>query len=286
MARPSLARRLGTASLLTALVLVPAACGGDDDKATDATSSETSQSTEESADTGETEEAAGDLEELTAEEFYPAMMAALQAAGTMGFSVVTTGGPTATEMSGQMRYDDEGIDMTGSSTGGEPLEMVLLDKIMYLSGGGLPLPDGKTWLKVDLSDPNSLFGQLGKSTDPSNMFKAMEAPKRFELVGTEDVDGVETNHYNVVMDTSSYAKAMEMPAEMSGMLPTEIAIDMWLDADNQPRKFSQELALPDMTGSGQPTKTKVEGSYYDFGTDVVIEAPPAAEVADNIPGMS
>ena len=292
MARPSLARRLGTASMLSALVLIPAACGCDDNKATDATSSETSaeaddsESTEESAAPDETQEASGDLEELSAEEFYPAMMAALQEAETMGFSVVTTGGPTATEMSGQMRYDDDGIDMLGSSTGGEPLEMVLLDKIMYISGGGLPLPDGKKWLKVDLSDPTSLFGQLGKSTDPSSMFKAMEAPKRFELLGTEEVDGVETNHYNVVMDTSSYAKAMEMPVEMSGLLPKEIAIDMWVDADNRPRKFSQELELPDMTGSGQPTKSKVEGSYYDFGADVDIEAPPAAEVADNIPGMS
>ena len=71
---------------------------------------------------------------------------------------------------------------------------------------------GKKWLKIDMSDPDSLFGMLGKSTDPELMFKAMEEPKEFELLGTEEVDGVETNHYRVVMDTAAYAEAMEMPA--------------------------------------------------------------------------
>ena len=104
--------------------------------------------------------------------------------------------------------------MAAGTTGAQAFEMVMLDKTLYISGAGLPLPDGKKWLKVDLSDPNSLFGQLGKSTDPSTMFKAMEAPKSFELLGTEEVDGVETNHYNVVMDTASYAEAMELPAEI------------------------------------------------------------------------
>ena len=290
MARPSLARRLGVASVLTTLVLTAAACGGDDDTSATDTSSETSgqtDGTETTTDSEDSEAASGDLEELSAEEFYPAIMDALQEAETMAFTVSTTGGPMATEMSGQMRYSDDGIDMSAATTSGQPLDMVLLDKTMYISGGGLPLPDGKTWFKVDLSDPDSLFGQLGKSTDPSLMFKAMEAPKEFELLGTEDVDGVETNHYNVVMDTTKYAEAMDMPAEMSGSMPDEIAIEMWVDADDQPRKFRQQLELPDPTGGGKATTTTTtEGTYSDFGGDVEIEAPPAADVADNIPGMS
>ena len=190
------------------------------------------------------------------------------------------------ELTGQLRYQDDGIEMAAATTGAQAFEMVMLDKTLYIAGAGMPLPDGKKWLKVDLSDPNSLFGQLGKSTDPSAMFKAMEAPKEFELIGTEDVDGVETNHYNVVMATDSYAKAMDLPAEMMQAMPKEIAIEMWVDADNQPRKFRQQIELPDMTGSGQKTKTTTEGTYFDFGSDVDISAPPAAEVADNVPGMS
>jgi hypothetical protein len=280
MARPSLARRLGAASLLTTLVLTSASCGGDDGTATDgSSSSETSDSTDDS------EEASGDLEELSADEFYPAVMAAMQEAESMAFNITTSGGTSSTEMSGVMEYAEEGIAMQASSTGAQAMEMVMLEKILYISGAGLPLPDGKTWLKVDMTDPDSLFGQLGKSTDPSLMFKAMEAPKEFELLGTEEVDGVETNHYNVVMVTASYAEALDLPAEMAKFLPKEIGMDMWVDGDNRPRKFHQELEVPSMSGSGTPTKSTIEGTYSDFGTDVDIEAPPAAEVADNIPGL-
>ena len=283
MARPSLARRLGAASLLTTLVLTSASCGGDDDTtATDDTGSET---TDDSTDE-ETEEASGDLEELTADEFYPAVMAALQEAESMGFSITSSGGDAATEMSGVMEYEDDGISMEASSTGAQAMEMVMLDKVLYIAGGGLPLPEGKKWFKVDMTDPDSLFGQLGKSTDPNLMFKAMETPKEFELLGTEEVDGVETNHYNVVMDTASYADALDLPAEVAKFLPKEIGIEMWVDADNQPRKFHQELEVPSMSGGGEPTLSTTEGTYYDFGTEVDVQAPPAAEVADNIPGLS
>ena len=119
------------------------------------------------------------------------------------------------DMQGVMRYDDDGIDMqaSGSGQGADELEMIMLDKVLYMTGVGMDLGD-KKWLKIDMSDPDSLFGMLGKSTDPELMFKAMEEPKEFELLGTEEVDGVETNHYRVVMDTAAYAEAMEMPAEM------------------------------------------------------------------------
>lgn len=285
MARPSLARRLGAATLLTALVLTAAACGGESDTAaTDGASS--SDATGEGTDAGEEIDApSGELDELSAEEFYPAVMAALQEAETMGFTLTTTGGPTATDLDGVIRFDDDGIDMQASSTGAQAMEMVILDKLLYISGVGMPLPDGKTWLKVDLSDPDSLFGQLGKATDPSVMFKAMESPKEFEVLGTEEVDGVETTHYNVVMDTAAYGKALDMPAEMMQFLPKEIGVEMWVDADDQPRRFRQELELPAMTDGGEPTQTTTEGTYTDFGTDVVIEAPPAGEVADDMPGM-
>ncbi|PUA82582.1 hypothetical protein [Nocardioides currus] len=290
MARSSLARRLGAASLLTTLVLTSASCGGDtDSKATDASSSSDSSQSDDTTDEttdDTTEEASGDLEELSADEFYPAVMSAMQDAGSMAFSITTTGGPAATEMAGTMEYGDDGVQMQASSTGAQAMEIVLLDKTMYISGAGMPLPEGKTWLKVDLSDPDSLFGQIGKSTDPSFMFKAMEAPKEFELVGTEEIDGEPTNHYNVVMDTATYAEALELPAEVSKFMPKEIAMEMWVDGDNRPRQFRQELELPDMTGGSKTTKSVTEGKYFDFGTDVEIEEPPADEVADNVPGLS
>jgi hypothetical protein len=289
MARPTLARRLGAATLLTGLALTSAACGSESDSDSEAsTGSDTSQSSEETSTEEEPADSSGDLEELEAAEFYPAVMEALQEAGSFAFTLTsTTEGSDAggMEMDGVMRYDDQGVDLRASGTaqGSQELEMIVLDKVLYMSGMGMDLGD-KKWFKVDMSDPNSLFGMLGKSTDPQLMFKAMEEPKSFELLGTEEVDGVETNHYEVVMDTSAYAEAMEIPAQMATSLPEDIAVEMWVDADDLPRQFRQELELP-AAGGAEPSTTTTEGTYSDYGTDVTIEAPPASEVSDRMPGM-
>ena len=285
MARPTLARRLGTATVLTALTLSVAACGSDDGSEA-STGSDTSAAGEESAESGD--EPSGDLEELDAAEFYPAVMGALKDAETFSFTTSTSSEGTdagSMEIAGVMRYAEDGIDMQASGTGqgSDQLEMIMLDKVLYMSGVGMDLGD-KKWLKIDLSDPNSLFGMIGKSSDPETMFKAMEEPREFELLGTEEVDGVETNHYRVVMDTDAYIKAMDMPAALASSMPEDIGVEMWVDADNLPRQFRQELEIPAIAG-GQPSTSTTEGTYSDYGTDVTIEAPPAAEVSDKMPGM-
>lgn len=306
MARPTLARRLGAATLLTTLALTTVACGGDSgseassgsdtsEPSESPESPESPESSESSEDTsteesGESGESSGDLEELGASEFYPAVMGALQEAETFSFSIGSSAegaGGGDMDMQGVMRYDDDGIDMqaSGSGRGVEGLEMIMLDKVLYMTGAGMGMDMGdKKWLKIDMSDPDSLFGMIGRSTDPALMFKAMEEPKDFELLGSEEVDGVETNHYRVVMDTAAYAEAMEIPAQMSSALPEDIAVEMWVDADNLPRRFRQEVELPAM-GGGEASTSTTEGTYGDYGTDVTIEAPPASEVSDDLPGM-
>ena len=161
------------------------------------------------------------------------------------------------------------------------MEMILLDKAMYMKSPSFGT--GDKWLKIDLSDPNSLFGMIGKATDPEVMFKAMESPKKLELVGSEDVDGVETNHYRITMDPTQYLKAMEFPAAMADMLPKELVTEMWVDGDNLPRRFAQTIEVPAMGGGGATSST-TEGTYSDYGTDVEIEAPPADQVTESFPG--
>ena len=171
--------------------------------------------------------------------------------------------------------------MKATGTGAQAMEMILVDKAMYMKSASFGT--GDKWLKIDLSDPSSLFGMIGKATDPEVMFEAMEAPKKLELVGSEDVDGVETNHYRITMDPTQYLEAMEFPAAMADMLPKELVTDMWVDADNLPRKFTQTVEVQ-APGGGAPTSSTTEGTYADFGTDVEIEAPPASEVTE-APGM-
>jgi hypothetical protein len=282
----SLARRLGSAALVLTMGAGLAACS-DDSGSTDASSSATDESadgTEESADDSadEPDEATeASLTELSAADFYPSVMAALQEAETFAFETTSgTGGQTQT-MSGTARFSDEGVEMQATGSGAQAMDMILLGQAMYMKSPDLGT--GDKWLKIDLSDPDSLFGMIGKATDPEVMFKAMETPKKLELVGSEEVDGVETNHYRITLDPTQYIKAMEFPAAMADMMPKELVTEMWVDADNLPRKFAQTTEIKGM-GGGQPTTSTTEGTYSDFGIDVEIEEPPASEVTEQ-PGL-
>ena len=285
---PSLSRRLGAAALgLTVGVGVSA--GGGDSGTDDPSSSASDESSDPGTDEA-TEEAAEEeseapeetsLAELSADDFYPSVMAALQDAGSFRFTTTSDSAGQAQEMSGEARFGDDGVEMKASSTGAQAMDLILVDQAMYMKSPSLGA--GDKWLKIDLSDPNSLFGMIGKATDPEVMFKAMESPEKLELIATEEVDGVETNHYRITMDPTSYLEAMEFPPAMADMLPQELVTEMWVDGDDLPRKFTQTVEVKAPNG-GPTTTGNTEGTYSDFGTDVEIEAPPASEVTEQ-PGM-
>jgi hypothetical protein len=288
----TLSRRLGAAALVLTIGAGVSACG-DDAGSTDASSSsddstgagtdEGTDTTDEETEEPETEEAEAEasLAELSVDDFYPSVMAALREAETFTFTTTSDSAGQAQEMAGEARFGDDGVEMKATGTGAQAMEMILVDKAMYMKSPSFGT--GDKWLKIDLSDPNSLFGMIGKATDPEVMFKAMESPEKLELIGSEDVDGVETNHYRITMDPTQYLAAMEFPAAMADMLPKELVTDMWVDADNLPRRFSQTVEVK-APGGGAPSTSTTEGTYADFGTDVEVEAPPASEVTE-APGM-
>jgi hypothetical protein len=289
MRATTLARRLGTTALVVSLGLGVASCS-DDGSSGDTSSSTADDSTDDSTDDGTEEptdesEAAGEasLAELSVDDFYPSVMAAMREAETFRFETTSDAGGQQQTMSGQARYRDDGMEMKASSTGAQAMELILLGQAMYMKSPGLGT--GDKWVKIDLSDPDSLFGMIGKATDPEAMFKAMEAPEKLELIGTEDVDGVATHHYRITMDPAQYLDAMEFPEAMEDMLPDELVTEMWVDGDSLPRKFAQTIEVPAM-GGGAPTTSSTQGTYSDFGADVEIEAPPADQVTENFPGAA
>ena len=286
---PSLTRRLGSAALVLTLGVGLAACSDDSgssdtsssasDESNDTADDSTDESTEASEESEEPAEAS--LAELSVDDFYPSVMAAMKDAETFAFETTSGSAGQTQTMAGQARFSDAGVEMKAASTGAQAMEMILVGQAMYMKSPDLGA--GDKWLKIDLSDPDSIFGMIGKATDPEVMFKAMEAPKKLELVGSEDVDGVETNHYRITLDPAQYLDAMDFPAAMADMLPKEMVTEMWVDADNLPRKFAQTMEVP-AVGGGQATSSTTEGTYSDFGADVEIEEPPASEVTEQ-PGM-
>lgn len=274
----TLSRRLGSTALVVTLGLSVAACGSDgaDDDNPDSTSGSSSTDTGEEADSEE-------LSELAAADFYPAVTTALKDAETFKYTATSSAGDAESKMVGQARYTDSGIEMRATSEGAQAMEMVMLDQVVYMKSPDMGM--GDKWLKIDLKAAgDSLFGMLAKATDPEAMFKAMESPKKVELLGEEEIDGVDTHHYRITIDPTTYMEAMGFPAEMAGFMPEELVTDMWVDGDNLPRKYAQDVSTP-ATGGQPASQSSTEGFYTDFGTEVDIEAPPASEVTEEMPGM-
>ena len=165
---PSLARRLGSAALVLTMGVGLAACS-DDSGSTDSSSSATDESTDDATTTDdgadESEEPAeASLAELSADDFYPAVMDAMRGAETFAFETTSGSAGQTQTMTGEARFGDDGVEMKASSTGAQAMEMILVDKAMYMKSPDLGT--GDQYIQIDLSDPSSLFGMLGKATDP------------------------------------------------------------------------------------------------------------------------
>lgn len=279
-----LGRRLGSAALVLTLGAGLAACS--DDEPADSSSAADAGADDSVADepTDAEEPTETSLTEFSGADLYPTVMEALREAETFNFSSTTGSMGQTTTMSGQARFADDAMEMKASSTGAQAMEVIWLDQVMYMKSPAMGT--GDTYIKLDLSDPNSLFGIFGKATDPEVMFEAMETPKKLELLGEEEVDGVATNHYRITIDPADYFEAMDLPAAMKEFMPQEMVTEMWVDADNLPRRFTQTVETPSPSG-GEPVASTTEGTYSDFGTDVDIEAPAADEISDQaVPGAS
>ncbi|KRF16731.1 hypothetical protein ASG90_10805 [Nocardioides sp. Soil797] len=217
----------------------------------------------------------GELVQLSAGSFYETVMTAQKSAGTFRGTGTTTSGAATSQADVEGEYTDSGLSIRSTTPAGEglPMTVVVIDDVMYLQGSDFNIPDGK-WLKFDSHAPgnaDSMLTQIMTTSDPSRFFAAMRDPKKFSLVGEESVDGVAANHYQLTIDSATYAEKLALPGEVASMLPPELTFDMWVDAENRPVKVLQVYEA-----QGQPIT--VEQTYTDYGADVDIEAPDDADV--------
>lgn len=277
MNRPSPARRLGTATVAVLALTVPAACGGSSDEGGGSVGSSESAG----------EEMAGEEPgALSGEDFFPTVLRAMREAGTATFEMTSTteGGPATSDLqlTGEARFEGDSVDMRAADTGAGAFSMVFVDGVLYMQGQGLDLGDA-SWLRIDTteaSQESSLFGALARTANPMDTFAALGAPDEFEVLGEEDVGGVPTRHYRIAYASEKFAEAMQMPPTVARFLPEQVAVEMWVDADDLPRRFHQEVetSIP----QGPSSTTVVDGTYGDYGTDVEIVAPADSEVTERL----
>lgn len=270
-----LTARLSTLALVGALVLT--GCGDSDkdsDKDAKADDKTTSSTSDDKSDSGDESDSPKTGEKVDIDDFLADLREGTEnmdsAHMTMTMDVM------GQKMSGEgdIKYDGETPSMAMKMSMGAQgsMEMRMVDGFLYMK---MPGQGGDKWLKMDMEKAMSELGMgdLMEQMDPAAGFETYaDAFTAATLVGEEKVDGEDTKHYTVTLDTSKVESFQKLPTGTD--LPKTLDYDIWLDDDNRMRKTL--IAIP---GGGT-----VEMVISDFGKDVDVKAPPASEITD-MPGM-
>lgn len=180
------------------------------------------------------------------------------------------------------------VSMSLPSQGGAiPLDIVVADGQLYISSAPLLTQLGidKPWLLVSADSTNPTVAQLGEQIgstleslgSPDQTAKLAGSASEITEVGTEEHNGVEATHYQLLLDPSAMAAAEQgagqsAAASAVAQASEPILVDMWVDGDDRV--------------IGTTTVTEVSGqevtAVYEvtsFNEPVTITAPDPAETA-------
>ena len=189
--------------------------------------------------------------------------------------------------------------------GGGTMEIRMLGSMMYMRlpeslAGEAGLPQGKVWIGVDLGKALDAAG-LGaldpvqlQQQSPSQTLRLLRASSTgVKEAGKADVRGTETTRYTATLDMKKaldataddlglnakqrqeLRKAAETMKKQAGV--DEIPVEVFVDEDGLLRRMLMKMS---MAIEGERVSMEMLADYYDFGVEVNVEAPPAAQVFD------
>ncbi|TGO05498.1 LppX_LprAFG lipoprotein [Serinibacter arcticus] len=263
-------RTLLTIAAASALSLGLAACGGSGDEESSPTGSAT---TEESASPSATEspsESESASEDATADsgdataQFLDAYAQGLENLTTATIAVTSSIGGMETVSDGVVDYTTTPpSSQMALNLGGQSVEMVMVDGAIYMNMGEMT---GGMWTQMDEATAEA----SGANADPlAQMRMFQDAITGAELVGQEDVNGAQADHWKLTVDSAAIAG----DAAGAAALPDIIAYDVWLDGEG---RFVKSLVAMEVAGQSTSTETIMSG----FGEPVTITAPPADQITE------
>jgi hypothetical protein len=217
--------------------------------------------------------------------------------GRSGMSVTADGEVDFASGDSQMTMDFGGMLGSFLPSG---IETRSLDGVVYMRMP-IGLPSGKEWVAIDTKKfgdldnggGNTALG-VGGGSDPTKMLAYLEkVSDGVEEVGTEKVRGVETTHYSARVDLAKAIDRADVPPrlrdavdELAGKVGA-VPVDLWIDGDGLLRRQQMEMDFASFVpGAGGATgatgaapNMKMTLEFFDFGTPVSVEAPPADQVA-------
>ncbi|HVM16520.1 MAG TPA: hypothetical protein VM290_02965 [Gaiellaceae bacterium] len=208
------------------------------------------------------------------------------------------------EMSGEGVFDYEANrgTMTMQVPEAGEMELVVDGTVYYMRfpDGDAGLPEGKRWVRFDVAELSGVQGgrpQQLQQQNPAEMLEYLRASDAEpEEVGTEEVRGVETTHYRAQLDLERAIEQQlqELPEEqrerqrqamrqqLELLSQTTVPVEVWVDEDGLLRRMTLVMTMQVPAQEGEPVEMRMTQrmELYDYGVEVDVEPPPAAEVVD------
>ena len=170
---------------------------------------------------------------------------------------------------------------------------------------GIEIPDG--WMTMG-RETMELFGIIcgppvpGSGLDseacapPNDLSDMADFVLEAAVVGQETVRGVETSRVQSALDFKSLLESVLDDSSDVGfmdlivaMMPSELPVELWIDDDLRLHRMSMDLtlnveALGEELGEeiGEAPTSVVVMDFYDFGADIIIEAPSPDEIVGEV----
>jgi hypothetical protein len=165
------------------------------------------------------------------------------------------------------------------------IEVIAIDDAIYMRG--MPGQPADKWHKMDAQTGAAMGGLNGSSADPTQTLEMLRTVgEGVQEAGTETIRGVEATKYTGQIDvrkalaaaegqTGQEQKQAQQALEQLGV--ERIPFELYLDDQNRPVRMLQTI---DAELGGQTLTTATTIDMFDWGTDVTIEAPDAADIVD------
>jgi hypothetical protein len=223
---------------------------------------------------------------------------ALSGAGS--YAIAASGYFDEKARSGEMTMDLSGVPGLSALPGGGgngQIQMVFLYPIIYMNMPFLAgkLPEGKTWMKLDLTKAASAAGIDTSSlssidqSDPTKFLDYLRSSSGGVVsLGSATVNGVPTTHYSATLQLShilaslpgneqAAAKAALEKLGTTGAIPVEV----WVDAQSRVRRIQMAFSgLGAAAGAAAGASLSMTIDFTSYGPVPPVTPPPASQVFD------
>jgi len=206
------------------------------------------------------------------------------------------------DRSGQLTMDMSGIPGLSSLPGaGSSIRMLFEYPLVYMNMPFLAgkLPEGKTWMKLDVSKMAQAAGlgslsSLEQTEDPTKFLDYLRASSGVVVsLGKEEVEGVSTTHYSATLQLSHIVERLPGDRQAAAKAALEklgsgsgIPVEVWVDTLGRVRRMQMTFGATGASAgtSGPAAAAAVSGSitldFKSYGAVPPIVPPPADEVFD------